>query len=147
MTSSLDSLVARGLPTTLARRLLQKKVLWFVRMHELDIQRLHYVDLIGKFSSHGLDLRELRAVWAALPNKFENDPQGEKRRWKQELFHKLEEQTRTCGHVDAGTVSATPIRKCWHCTMPPTSCLLLSFRQFFKASSFEAPALVVFVHL
>jgi len=88
-TSTLTSLVSRGLPRPLAQRLRSKRVLWLLRMHELDIQRLHTADLVTKFTSHGLDLRELRAVWSVLPTAFESDPRGEKSKWKQELFDKL----------------------------------------------------------
>lgn len=44
-----------------------------VRMDPAFIARLHVADLNTKFSSSGLDLLEMRALYASLPLDFKND--------------------------------------------------------------------------
>lgn len=40
---------------------------------------------------HMLDIVELRAVWATLPDEFENDQTGEKATWKANVLQKLQD--------------------------------------------------------
>ena len=90
---SVDGLVAAGAPRVLASRLRQKRVLWLVRMHADDIAQLHTADLQNAFVAHGLDLTELRAVFAAVPAELSNDPTGEKNGWREDLRTKLRTMT------------------------------------------------------
>ena len=39
----------------------------------------------------GLDIEETRAVYAVLPEVFDNDPSGDKTRWRAQIRTKLEE--------------------------------------------------------
>jgi len=73
----------------LAERLWDKRVLWLVGMDPEIISKLHVADLRTKFSPHALDLVELRAVCAALPERFENDASGEKQEWRDGIKKKL----------------------------------------------------------
>jgi hypothetical protein len=57
-----------------------------VRCDSAFIARLHAVDLHNKFNCQGLDLVELRAVWAALPLKFENDMDERKSEWRLKVY-------------------------------------------------------------
>ena len=82
---------ARGLPPALVTRLWTKKATWLVRFHPDDTARLHIADLLSKFNNQGLDVVEMRAVWASLPPDFENDGDGKKRKWRENFRVKLEE--------------------------------------------------------
>ena len=54
------------------------------------IAKIHAADLLYKYVFTGLDLREMRAVYAALPkNGFENDSDGRKADWCERLLSKL----------------------------------------------------------
>ena len=57
----------------LLKRLWEKRVLWFVHMNERDVAKIHYADLKTKYSFHGCDITECRAVYAALPARFESE--------------------------------------------------------------------------
>lgn len=82
-----------GLTLELAKRLLSKKCLWLVRMRVVDIERIHEVDLNGRFNpiAQGLDIVELAAIYAAVPEKFVQDPTGKKNQWRQNLENALRE--------------------------------------------------------
>lgn len=43
------------------------------------IAKFHVADLNFKYSIQGLDLTEMRAVWACVPDEFENDGTGRSR--------------------------------------------------------------------
>jgi hypothetical protein len=90
---SLVELQQRGLPKALAKRLWDKKALWLLRMHPDDMRKLHQADLRGKFANQGLDLREMRGIWACLPLEFDNDGDGKKAEWRFNFRQKLEELT------------------------------------------------------
>lgn len=85
-----------GLTLDLAKRLISKKCLWLVRMRVLDIERIHEADLMGRFNpiAQNLDIVELAAVFAAVPEKFLNDPTGRKAQWRQNLENALREMDR-----------------------------------------------------
>lgn len=55
------------LPESVANRIWEVKGLWLICMHKEDIKKIHIADLRGKYDFHGLDLREMQAVWYALP--------------------------------------------------------------------------------
>lgn len=82
-----------GLNVELAKRLLSKKCLWLVRMCVVDIERVHEVDLMGRFNpiAQNLDIVELAAIFASVPEKFLNDPTGRKAQWRLNLENALRE--------------------------------------------------------
>ena len=82
-----------GLPKKVAQRIWSKKILWFICTHPDDIGKVHVADLRSKYSYIGLDIVEMRAVYAALPITFENDGDGKKKEWRDSFRQKLEELT------------------------------------------------------
>ena len=91
---SVFDITAAGLPRPLARRVIEKQALWLTRMHVQDIAQVHHADLQNKFVLQGLDLVETRAVFAAVPEVFANDPEGKKAAWRKALRDKLEGLTK-----------------------------------------------------
>jgi hypothetical protein len=92
--STLQSLQEKdGLHVDLAKRLLTKKCLWLVRMCVVDIERIHEVDLLGPLNpiAQGLDIVELAAVYASVPEKFVHDASGRKAQWRENLENALRE--------------------------------------------------------
>ena len=87
----------------LAKRVWEKKALWLVHMAPEQIAKTHIADLSNKYQVQGLDLSELRAVYAALPNEFENDRNGAKAQWRAAARAKLEAMVKRDG---AGQLSA-----------------------------------------
>ena len=79
-----DSLEADGYSRALAKRIINKKCLWLVRVSTTDINRMHVVELSGRFNpeAQGMDLNEIAAIFAVLPDKFSNDPDRRKARWR-----------------------------------------------------------------
>ena len=69
--STQDSLVSMGLSEDLAKRILQRKCLWLVRMSSAEIAGLHHADLYGRFNSTAqhLDIIETAAIYASLPRR------------------------------------------------------------------------------
>lgn len=95
--STLETLTEKdGLTLELAKRLLTKKCLWLVRMRVVDIERVHEVDLMGRFNpiAQGLDIVELAAIFASVPEKFVFDPRGRKAQWRLNLENALREMDR-----------------------------------------------------
>ncbi|CAM9491282.1 unnamed protein product, partial [Phaeothamnion confervicola] len=86
-----ESLTERGLVPALAKRVFEKKALWLCRAPPDFLRRCHVVELRGKYATTGLDLPELRAVFASLPPRFENDAGGEKAMWRQDVFGRLQD--------------------------------------------------------
>ena len=64
--------------------------------------RLHAADLNLTYSIQGLDLVELRAVWACLPATFENDGDDRKAAWKEKVLTRLKEMVT---QEEAGSLS------------------------------------------
>mmetsp|Transcript_10617 Transcript_10617/g.19713 ORF Transcript_10617/g.19713 Transcript_10617/m.19713 type:complete len:1963 (-) Transcript_10617:129-6017(-) len=90
---SAATMEAQGLPKKVAQRIWSKKILWFVCTHPDDIGKIHVADLRTKYSYVGMDIVEMRAVYAALPEAFENDGDGKKKEWRDAFRQKLEEFT------------------------------------------------------
>ncbi len=85
---SLKEVIACGLPSAIADRIWNNKLLWLVCMHDDDIPKIHIADLRGKYSSHGLDIVEMRALWKVLRDKWPSgDARGE---WLNTFKSKLE---------------------------------------------------------
>ena len=81
------SLVDMGYSLRLAKRMLQKKALWLVRMQPQDIAKIHFAELMNKYNYEGnnLDVVELAAVYASLPERFLNDHNEKKAQWRLNL--------------------------------------------------------------
>lgn len=111
----------------LAERIWRRRVLWLLRATPAEVTNLHSSDLSGPYSAQGLDLMELRAVYAMLPAKFVNDKDGRKAAWREQIRERLVELTekeaqgtlepeeeRHPAYVTSakgtGTVSAPPLR-------------------------------------
>ncbi|KAH8075703.1 myosin-kinesin ATPase superfamily-like protein [Aureococcus anophagefferens] len=89
--ASLADLGDSGLPPGVVRRLWTKKATWLVRFHPEDTAKLHIADLLSKYNNQGLDIVEMRGVWASLPDVFDNDGDGKKAQWKANFRTKLME--------------------------------------------------------
>jgi hypothetical protein len=89
--TSQERLREAGLKADVARRIWTKKVIWFVRADPSRIARVHAADLNIAYSIQGLDIAELRAVWASLPATFENDGDKRKAAWRDKVRTKLKE--------------------------------------------------------
>lgn len=89
--SSNDDLIGLGLSPEIARRILQKQCLWLVRMSPNEISRLHESDLIGRFNSmqQNMDIIETAAIFASLPETFQNDRMNTKHEWKDAIEENL----------------------------------------------------------
>lgn len=90
--SSLNALTKDGISLDLAKRIMSKKCLWLVRVSTKDISRMHVAELQGRFNSEaqGLDIVELAAIFAMVPEKFLNDDAyGRKERWRKSLEETL----------------------------------------------------------
>jgi hypothetical protein len=73
-----------GMTEPLLKRLWEKRVLWLVCMHEQDVAKIHHADLKTKYSYQGCDITECRAVYAALPARFDGEGESEGGKVKQE---------------------------------------------------------------
>eukprot|EP01036_Dinobryon_divergens_P022653 gene22653-30933_t len=65
--SNLAMLLEQGIPQPIAERFWNNKILWLIVMHPEDISKIHLADFRGKYSTAGLDIVELRAIWYNLP--------------------------------------------------------------------------------
>lgn len=83
-----SALLTAGLSEALAKRILKFKALRLVRASKESIAKTHVVGLRG-FDLAGLDTVELRAVYASLPDAFENDSQKEKKSWRESVRDRL----------------------------------------------------------
>lgn len=65
------------------KRLWQHKILSFIWMEPDEIDALHFGELDTKYWSYGLDIVEMRAIYAQLPEKFSSDLDldGKKAEW------------------------------------------------------------------
>jgi hypothetical protein len=88
-TDNLESLKSYGLSADICKRILQKQCLWLVRLDSSAIARLHESDLYHRYQPSLLDITELAAVYAVLPEVFMNDPLGKKLEWKENMYESL----------------------------------------------------------
>ncbi|CAM9501759.1 unnamed protein product [Chrysoparadoxa australica] len=105
--STLDQLKEAGLTPDLAKRIWEKKALWLVRAASSQINKMHIVEIKSKYQTTGLDLTEMRAVYAAIPDVFDNDASGDKEGWKQTMLTRVQEMA---GQLERGTLKADDIR-------------------------------------
>ena len=83
-----EQLGKEGLSKDLVKRLMTKRCLWLLRFTTYDISKLHYADLTGRYTyeAQGLDIVEMAALFAVMPEKFLNDDgQGSKEQWRKGL--------------------------------------------------------------
>ncbi|CAH0373420.1 unnamed protein product [Pelagomonas calceolata] len=73
----------------LARRVWSAKALRAVRAPSELLRKAHVADLRGTYTPTGLDIVELRAVYACLPREFANDGDGAKAAWRESVREKL----------------------------------------------------------
>lgn len=99
-TDNLESLQSYGLSTDISKRILQKQCLWLVRLDPGVISRLHESDLYHRYQFNLLDIVELAACYAVLPDVFLNDSMGKKLEWKETMYDTLKrrmaERDRNC---------------------------------------------------
>ena len=96
MNLSKRELIEKGVPKEIAARVFSKKVLWFVRKDPRDIAKTHQADLNSNYTSQGLDIVEMRAVYAVLLRvraRFD-----EKVKWKHNFKQMLELSTKEEGN-------------------------------------------------
>ena len=91
--AGLESLAEAGLSSDIAKRLLNKKCLWLVRMSPEEISRLHEADLFGRYNTSGqvLDIVEIAAIYCSLPDEYLNDHTGKKKEWADLLEQNLKQ--------------------------------------------------------
>eukprot|EP00752_Nemacystus_decipiens_P016421 g14678.t1 len=89
--AGLDGLREGGLPSALAKRIFDRKVLWLIRAPKGMVSKTHVVELKSKFVANDLDVVESRALHACLPLAFENDADGAKTTWRAGFRKRLKE--------------------------------------------------------
>ncbi len=91
--SSVAKMTSEGVPRIVAQRIWKVKVLQWARWHPDDVKKVHIADLQAKYSNQGLDVQEMRAVWAEMPEVFDLDSDGKKAQWRSFFSTKLRELT------------------------------------------------------
>ena len=90
---SIEDLIKRNMNKQLATRIFRNKSLWLVHFSKEEIAKLHFADLQYKFSNVGLDIIELKALYACLPDEFMFDHNKKKQIWKKDIIERLKELT------------------------------------------------------
>lgn len=73
----------------MAKRVQRNRSLWLIWKTQEELSVIHHADLNFKYSYCGLDLTELRALYACMPPEFNNDITGDKQKWLDNLRDKL----------------------------------------------------------
>lgn len=76
-----------------ARRIQKNNIFKFFYMEKPVIAKIHIADLVGRYATQGLDLREMRAVYACLPDEFLLDNDGRKKQFREQIRNRLFELT------------------------------------------------------
>lgn len=87
-----------------AERVFKNKIFKFYWMDPDRISKIHAADLTNNYACQGLDIRELRAVYATLPTGFQNDNDGRKKDFRDNIRNRLFELTRK---ETAGTLTSS----------------------------------------
>jgi hypothetical protein len=107
--SSVEQLQEIGIPIEIAKRITSKQCLWITRMPTEEIVRLHEADLSTRFNIAGqtLDIVEVAAIYACMPDRFVNDRDGKKYACKESV-----EQTfrSMLAEWDAGNLPSNRLR-------------------------------------
>ena len=102
-----QELVRRGLCQRSAKRIIARKTLWLTR-YSLDyINKMHSAELRSKYQHQGLDIMEMRAVYAALPTSFLNDNDGKKKEWRDMFRQRLQD---LCDRERKGSLAKQDLR-------------------------------------
>mmetsp|Transcript_17033 Transcript_17033/g.21002 ORF Transcript_17033/g.21002 Transcript_17033/m.21002 type:complete len:188 (+) Transcript_17033:328-891(+) len=101
----------------LRKRIDDQRVFALYNMSKEEIAASHFGDFLAKFSYVGLDLIELRAVYACLPKVFLNDPNDYKMIWRNQVREKLFKWT---VEEKEGYLSADIIRHPVYRHLPPS---------------------------
>eukprot|EP00516_Mucochytrium_quahogii_P003374 CAMPEP_0203755104 /NCGR_PEP_ID=MMETSP0098-20131031/8609_1 /ASSEMBLY_ACC=CAM_ASM_000208 /TAXON_ID=96639 /ORGANISM=" , Strain NY0313808BC1" /LENGTH=952 /DNA_ID=CAMNT_0050646431 /DNA_START=469 /DNA_END=3327 /DNA_ORIENTATION=- len=88
-----EFLTGRGLSLPAAKRVMATKILQFIYLDKDKIAKIHIADLSSRYVPQGLDIRELRAIYACLPDEFQNDRDGRKKIWLDQARQKLHQFT------------------------------------------------------
>ena len=76
-----------------ANRVMKTKIFLFYYLDKDTIAKTHIADLSSRYVPQGLDIVELRAVYACLPEQFELDQDGRKKTWREQCRAKLHQMT------------------------------------------------------
>ena len=87
--TSQQKMLEEGLPKSIVSRIWAKKALRLICTHKDDIKKLHIAELNDKYTTQGLDIVELRAVFESLPQEFDLDSDGKKANWRNNIREKL----------------------------------------------------------
>jgi myosin heavy subunit len=78
------------MPDVLIKRLLGNNVLLLCRLHKNDIANLGQAELQSKYAPLGLDIVEMRAIWASIASvEFVVDNNNKKKDWKDGVLFNL----------------------------------------------------------
>lgn len=88
---SIDDMISKGLPAVTAKRIRENKAIWLIRYSTEHIKKLHIAELSSKYSHQGLDLVEMRAIYAMIPSEFDNDNDGKKADWHSMFRQRLQD--------------------------------------------------------
>tara|TARA_B100002052_G_C15872453_1_gene595383 strand:+ start:835 stop:1830 length:996 start_codon:yes stop_codon:yes gene_type:complete len=114
---SIEDLTKRNMTKQLANRIFRNKSLWLVHFSKEEISKLHSADLQYKFSNVGLDIIELKALYACLPNEFLFDHDNKKQIWKTNIIERLKELT---NQEEMNKLPKKYVRN--HCYLQSTEC-------------------------
>jgi len=98
---------AENMPEKLIKHIWDNKILWWVRLQSKCIAKVHIADLRSKYIFQNLDLTEMRAIMAVLPEQFENDPNGEKEGWRTNILETIRAALKS---EEKGTLNKEKIR-------------------------------------
>lgn len=79
-----------GMAKKCANRLTSQRALRLIVTHPEESVKMHIADL-SMCTNQGLDIVEMRAVYAMLPEKFDLDGDGKKAKWRDNFVQKLKE--------------------------------------------------------
>jgi hypothetical protein len=82
-----------GISGPVAERIVKNKIFQLLYMKPNDIGKISIQDLTNVYKSNGLDIRELRAVYASLPEQMGSDSDGKKKEWLDNIRNNLKTLT------------------------------------------------------
>jgi hypothetical protein len=88
---SVQNMVDGGLPRECAVRLQSKKHSLRLIVTHIDTVKTMHSAMLSLCANQGLDIVEMRAIYACLPQKFDFDGDGKKAEWRANFEQKLKE--------------------------------------------------------
>eukprot|EP00924_Labyrinthula_sp_SR-Ha-C_P012790 maker-scaffold_93-snap-gene-0.32-mRNA-1 protein AED:0.25 eAED:0.25 QI:194/1/0.5/1/1/1/2/0/1099 len=88
-----DIIEQTGVKPKVASRFKKNQIFKFFYMDKDKIARVHEADLLNKYACQGLDIREMRAVYACMPDEFLNDAKGTKKKYRDTIRDRLKQLT------------------------------------------------------